>query len=69
MKNRAPLEVAEVIKKRIANDIIKKLPPGWGFSLILSSFGAKVFSTYINNCKREGMIENLKELIDHLEKE
>ncbi|MBS3927765.1 MAG: hypothetical protein KGZ65_04155 [Sphingomonadales bacterium] len=65
--NRATLEEAEVKCRRIGTLIGKDMPAGWGFTLILTSFGDNGYSTYLSNCQRPDMIKALREMADKLE--
>lgn len=68
MTRRATLEQAERTCRGIGTVIAGALPTGWGFTLILSSFGEQGFSTYLSNCKREDMIKALREMADKIER-
>jgi hypothetical protein len=65
--DRATLEQAEVKAWKIGRLIGGQMPKGWGFTLILSSYGEKGFLTYISNIQRDGMIKTLRETADQLE--
>lgn len=60
---------AEQAARRIGRIIGPSLPKGWGFTLMLYTFGVDGFSTYISNAERPNMILALKEMIEKLEKD
>lgn len=62
MTTRATLEEAERKCREIGHIIGAQMPKGWGFTLLLSSFGENGFTTYISSCKREDMIKALFEM-------
>lgn len=67
---RATLEQAENKARRIGEalrDAMKDLP-GWGFTVILTSFGDNGLTTYLSSCNRQDMIKAMREMADHLEK-
>lgn len=49
---RAPLEAAEIEARRLGEEIRKRMPPGWGFTLLVSSIGHGGFSTWIGTHDR-----------------
>jgi hypothetical protein len=67
-ENRAPLETAEVVARKIGESIGSVLPPGWCFALILASIGEGGYTTWISSIKREGTIRLLREMADKLER-
>lgn len=67
MDKRALLEQAEVRAKNLGRHLHAQMPEGWGFALILFSFGEGGFSTYISDANRADMIAALKECIEKLE--
>ena len=67
MIERATLEQAEVEAKRLGRKIGSHMPKGWGFALVMFSFGESGFSTYISNACRTDMIKALRECAESLE--
>lgn len=65
---RAPLENAEVVARDIGRLIKGACPPGWGFALILASYGQDGFMTYLASMRREDAIKLLRETADKIEK-
>ena len=67
---RATLEEAERTCIKIGRNIKSALPPGWGATLILTSYdsGENGLLTYISTCRREDMIKCLRELAGRLER-
>ena len=68
MTERAPLESAEVTARKIGERLAEKMPPGWGFTLVLASYGEGGFCTYISSVQREGAVKMLHELLDKIER-
>jgi hypothetical protein len=67
--NRASLEVAEQRAKVIGKAIKGFLPEGYGFTLILYSYGEGGVMTYISSGQREDCIKMLREAADKIEEE
>jgi hypothetical protein len=68
--DRAPLEHAEVVAKDIGRVLKSAMPEGWGFVLILSSYGPqgqRGQATYLSSIEREGSIFLLRETANDLE--
>ena len=63
---RAPLEAAEIEALRLSRVIGGNLPEGWGFAVLLRSFGDNGHGTYVSNCGREDMLNMLRELVVYL---
>ncbi len=63
---RATLEEAENQAREIGRTLKGIMPKGWGFTLILSSYGDNGFSTYISSYNREDMILSLHEMVTKL---
>jgi len=61
------LETAEVSARTLGRHLAPHVPPGWGFLLVLASFGEGGRMTYLSNCQREDMINLMKELSGKLE--
>lgn len=66
-KPRAPLESAEVVARDIGRTIKEACPPGWGFALILASYGEDGFMTYLASMQRQDAIKLLRETADKIE--
>jgi hypothetical protein len=56
-------EEIEIKLKEIGHFIGDTLPEGWGFTLLLFSFGEGGSTFYISNAERASMIEAMKEFI------
>lgn len=69
MGDRAGLEAAEIAARRLGRKLKEKIPKGWGFVLVLSSFGEKDegFKTYLSTIEREGAVKLLREMADAIE--
>lgn len=70
MPRRSPLSDAEKTcgkLGKILGGAIDKSLSGWGFALVLFSYGEEGFSTYISSCQRPDMIKAFRELIKRLE--
>ena len=60
------LEDMEVTARRLAPQIAKQMPKGWGFSLITFTMNTPPGQgkiSYISNCQREDMVKALRELL------
>ena len=57
-------ETIEGHLRQIGKTIARELPPGWGFTLLLFSFGEGGSTFYISNAQRADMIEAMKEFIE-----
>lgn len=66
---RAPLESAEVRAREIARMLKEAMPAGWGFVVLLASFGDDGFSTYLSSMERATAIEFLREMATKIEKD
>lgn len=66
---REPLEQAEVSARRLGEKIRRSMPRGWGFFLVLSSFGADGFLTYLSSIERASARELVLDLFQRWEKE
>lgn len=60
-------EGIEEILKDIGHGIGDKLPPGWGFNLLIFTFKPGA-TFYISNAQREDMIRELKDFTGKLER-
>ena len=50
--------------KDIGRGIADTLPEGWGFTLLIFSFGEGGSTFYLSNAKRGDMMQALKEFLD-----
>ena len=50
--------------KGIGRTIAEVLPEGWGFTLLIFSFGEGGSTFYLSNAQRKDMLEALQEFID-----
>jgi len=53
----------EAMMKRIADVISDRMPPGWGFNLMLFEYGEGGALFYISSALREDIISVMKEFI------
>lgn len=53
--------------QRVAQAIGGAFPPGWGFALLVFSYGAGGYCTHISSCQRDDLIKLLRETADTLE--
>lgn len=60
---RATLEEAEVVARKLAEELRERMPQGWGFILWLMSDGPDGFCTYLSTLTRETGIAALEEWI------
>lgn len=65
---RAPLAEAEAFARDIGRIIGPNCPPGYGFALLITSFGeaGDGFFTHISNCQREDLIKLLADWRERL---
>ena len=66
---RATLEEAERKTGEIGKLIGSQMPKGYGFALLLFSFGDDGFMNWVSNAQRPDMIKALRETADRLEKD
>ena len=66
--SREPLERAEQTAKEIGRQIKSVLPTGYGFTLILYSYGGPGVMTYLSSGERADCIKMLRECADKIEK-
>lgn len=59
---------AEAAAQRAAQIIGSRLPPGYGFALLVFSFGPGGFLTHVSNANRADMAKALRETADVLER-
>lgn len=64
--DKAPLHVAEQTARDIGRVLKDAMPPGWGFTLMMFSYGENGHTTYISSAKREDVIKALAEMIEKL---
>ena len=57
----------EGILKEIGGQLGAKMPAGFGFNLLIFSFGEGGSMFYISNAQRQDMIESMKEFIEKQE--
>jgi hypothetical protein len=62
MREHAPLRAVEALSREIGHLIGKACPPGYGFLLVMFSFGEGGFTNYISNAEREDVVRLLDEL-------
>jgi len=62
VKQRATLEESEKSCRDIGRILKDNMPQGWGFTLILTSYGDNGLLTYMSSCRREDMIKCLFKL-------
>ena len=53
--------------QEIAQRIGERIPPGFGFALLLFSFGPGGFLTHVSNANRSDLVATLRETADVLE--
>ena len=64
----APLHEAEQRAREIGRAIKAAMPEGWGFTLMLFTFGDGGNTTWITTARREDAIKAIRELADRLER-
>ena len=64
MDKRATLEEAERKTAEIGRIIGDQMPKGWGFALLVFSFGEDGFMNWISNTRRADMVKALRECAD-----
>ena len=55
--------VIEELMKRIADTIADRMPPGWGFNLMLFEYGDGGSLFYISRAQRQDIIKVMQEFI------
>lgn len=65
---RPKLEEAEAASRRLARIVDSEVPNGWGFGLLLFSYGDAGHITWISSANREDMARALHELLGRWEK-
>jgi hypothetical protein len=58
--------VPELVKERMrefGRDIKKRCPAGWGFTLLMFSYGADGAMVYLSSAEREDMLKALQEFL------
>ena len=65
--SRDPLELAEVRAQRIAGLLEAETPRGWGFGLVMFSYGEAGLITWISSARRDDMAKALRELLTRWE--
>lgn len=63
----ASLEEAEQSARALGRVIYDVMPDGWGFTLMMFSYGEGGNTTYISTARREDMLKALREMIEKLE--
>jgi hypothetical protein len=53
----------EQLLRGLARTLKGKMPPGWGFSLFICSFGGGGSSFYISSMERQSFLESLQEFM------
>lgn len=66
-EGRAPLEAAERRAQELGRMLKEGMPEGWGFVLVLASFGEAGYSTYVSNLDRGGAASLMRELAGKIE--
>ena len=61
-------EEIEADLTEIGDMLCAKMPKGWGFSVLITSFGEGGAVFYVSNVEREDMIEVMREFIKKHEK-
>lgn len=56
-------EAAEAALKKIGNSLKTSMPPGYGFALLVFTFGEGGNMFYTSNAQRETMIQAMQEFI------
>ncbi len=65
------LESMEIVARRLAPQIAKQMPKGWGFALITFTMNTppeQGRTSYISNCQRPDMVKALRALLAKWEK-
>lgn len=60
---REPLEMAENKAGSIGRILAQNMPKGWGFVLLLATYGDGGITTYLSNCERQDIINLMQEMI------
>lgn len=64
---RAPLEEAERGMQSIARVVGNMVPEGYGFAVLVFSWGEQGFMNWVSNAQRTDMVKALRECADKLE--
>ncbi len=63
MKYEVDNATIEVLLKELAQGLGERLPEGWGFNLLIFSYGERGSMFYISSAQREDMINAMREFI------
>lgn len=59
---------AGYVMQEIAQEIVDRIPEGFGFMVLVFPGGSTARANYISNCSREDMVQVLRHKADVLEK-
>jgi len=59
--------MAEASAQEIAGRIAEGIPPGFGFALLVFSFGPGGYITHVSNANRADLAKTMRELADGIE--
>lgn len=65
---RYPVESAERVMQDIARNVEERIPHGYGFVVLLTSFGENGFASWVGNIGRENLPKALREWADTVER-
>ena len=60
-------EDIEALLKELGSDLKKRMPAGWGFNLLIFSYGEGGSLFYISSAQRKDMLKAMREFIDKFE--
>lgn len=61
--NRSTLDQAIEHAKELGRQLKQEIPEGWGFCLVLASYGEGGFMTYLSSVEREAAMKMLRKLL------
>jgi hypothetical protein len=57
----------EKLLRELGQDLKRKMPPGWGFTLLISSYGEGGATFYLSSVERGDGINLMKEFVAKME--
>lgn len=60
-------EDIEALLKELGSDLKKRMPAGWGFNLLIFSYGEGGSMFYLSSAQRNDMLKAMREFIDKFE--
>ena len=67
MKYEIPNEEIEALLKDLGKSLKNRMPEGWGFNLMIFSYGEGGSMFYLSSAQRNDMIKAMREFVDKFE--